>query len=116
MPCQNPLCYSNKLHDGIILSPMEHSHLEGLFIGCPPGSNSGPLYWLLIVNDALEMDFGGSTENTGITKGRASIFVTGKKNKEIAKNSPSKTRMGRHYSQSRIHTRESKLIPFGKKS
>ncbi|GBM96071.1 hypothetical protein AVEN_111461-1 [Araneus ventricosus] len=27
-------------------------------IGCSQGSNSGPLYWLLIVNDALEMDFG----------------------------------------------------------
>ncbi|GBN97534.1 Retrovirus-related Pol polyprotein from type-1 retrotransposable element R1 [Araneus ventricosus] len=27
-------------------------------IGCPQGSNSGPLFWLLIVNDALEMDFG----------------------------------------------------------
>ncbi|GBN41931.1 hypothetical protein AVEN_131371-1 [Araneus ventricosus] len=27
-------------------------------IGCPQVSNSGPLYWLLIVNDALEIDFG----------------------------------------------------------
>ncbi|GBL72616.1 Putative protein in type-1 retrotransposable element R1DM [Araneus ventricosus] len=27
-------------------------------IGCPQGSNSGPLYWFLVINDALETDLG----------------------------------------------------------
>ncbi|GBN11904.1 Putative protein in type-1 retrotransposable element R1DM [Araneus ventricosus] len=35
----------------------ENSISKNYTIGCPQGSNSGPLLWLLVINDALEIDF-----------------------------------------------------------
>ncbi|GBN56197.1 Retrovirus-related Pol polyprotein from type-1 retrotransposable element R1 [Araneus ventricosus] len=35
----------------------ENSISKSYTIGCPQGSNSGPLLWLLVINDALEVDF-----------------------------------------------------------
>ncbi|GBN63111.1 hypothetical protein AVEN_138108-1 [Araneus ventricosus] len=51
---------SSTFHDGRSISFKygDTVSTREYFIGCPNGSNSGPLFWLLIVNDALEMDFG----------------------------------------------------------
>ncbi|GBN34567.1 hypothetical protein AVEN_59594-1 [Araneus ventricosus] len=38
------------------------SLLHGYNVGCPQGSNSGPLLWLLVVDEALNISFDQSTK------------------------------------------------------
>ncbi|GBM75744.1 Retrovirus-related Pol polyprotein from type-1 retrotransposable element R1 [Araneus ventricosus] len=62
---QNSNCPSNLFK--IISSFLDDRHVslqygdtsisKNYTIGCPQGSNSGPLYWLLIANEALKLEF-----------------------------------------------------------
>ncbi|GBN25120.1 Retrovirus-related Pol polyprotein from type-1 retrotransposable element R1 [Araneus ventricosus] len=86
-------------------------------IGCPQGSNSGPLYWLLIVNDALEMDFG---EDVRILAYADDIYLfvaaTGKQNiKKYAETALQKLQEWSITAKVEFAHEKTKLIPFGKK-
>ncbi|GBN41241.1 Retrovirus-related Pol polyprotein from type-1 retrotransposable element R1 [Araneus ventricosus] len=85
-------------------------------IGCPQGSNSGPLYWLLVVNDALDLDFG---QDVRILAYADDIYLfveaTGKQNiKKYAESSLSKLQEWSLSAKVQFAHEKTQLIPFGK--
>ncbi|GBM35616.1 Retrovirus-related Pol polyprotein from type-1 retrotransposable element R1, partial [Araneus ventricosus] len=85
-------------------------------IGCPQGSNSGPLYWLLVVNDALELDFG---QDVRILAYADDIYLfveaTGKQNiKKFAESALSKLQEWSLSAKVQFAHEKTQLIPFGK--
>ncbi|GBN91954.1 Retrovirus-related Pol polyprotein from type-1 retrotransposable element R1 [Araneus ventricosus] len=85
-------------------------------IGCPQGSNSGPLYWLLVVNDALEMDFGQEVRILAYADD-IYLFVaaTGKQNiKKYAETALGKLQDWSVSAKVQFAHEKTQLIPFGK--
>ncbi|GBM67798.1 hypothetical protein AVEN_216247-1 [Araneus ventricosus] len=86
-------------------------------MGCPQGSNTGPLYWPLVINDALEIDLG---EDVHILAYADDIYLyvaaTGKQT--IKKNAEAALQKLQEWSTSakvEFAHEKTQLIPFGKK-